>query len=481
MKTVIACVVFVVLSSFSWVLAIAQEPPDWATRLPNIPELDDHYQGLGITTGSGDINKDWEAAINRARANLINQITVHIVSEMTSRIIETEESGNYKVESYFDEQILTSSTIRLQDVPVRRWYDSDNEIFYAYIIIPFSYVEDLRRNYLNNAESVYTFYSMVANELVEKSEIYSALLIYLEGLERLIDIRQNIESVGMQDQTTYDVTQLSVQYETLICDLFNKIEITSRTSETQVLDSKVSYPGFLEVEVVYKGNNTSILVTSQFPLEVVPVGKFEANISLTQKGDRYSLNLDEIVKAEEFNEIELLILPQDKIQIIKGVSSLSTCKEHLKKTESVRIKGRKNTRIIIYIEQIENGLQKGKSTVIDGMRSELADEGFIIETSNEYHCAEHRESFDGYLVCGEVLIEDRSNPRPNFYFATAIGNIKIIDARKNIVLKIVQSEEIREGGNGYQQARGNSISVLSQKFIGETSEFFRDRFNNVSH
>lgn len=479
MKKIVACFTIIVLSSSSW--AIAQKVPDWASKLPNIPEMQEHYQGLGIAEKSGDINKDWETAINRARANLINQIKVYIVSEMTNRVIETEESGNYEVESYFDEQIITTSTIMLQDVHVSRWYDSDNKIYYAYMIIPFSYVEDLRRDYLINAESVYAFYSTVATKLIEKSEIYSALLIYLEGSKNLMEIMQNIEKVGMQDHTTQEVAQLLIQFGNMVCDFFKRIEITSHMPEAQVLDPQGSYPGLFEGEVVYNGNHTSIPVTSQFPLRAVSMGKFKAILSLTQKRDRYYLNLEEIVKADEFNEVEISILPPDKIQFMREVLSLSACEQHLKKKESVTVRGRKNTKVIIYIEEIENGVQTVKRNVFDSMRSELAGKGFIIETGNKYHCAEHSESFDGYLVCGEVLIEDRSNPRPNFYFATAIGNIEIIDASKNIVLEVIQSGKIREGGNSYQQARNNSLSVLSQMFVDEASDYFSDKFNNVSY
>lgn len=479
MKTAFVFLAVVLWGSISCV--IAQDTPDWAMELPNIPEMEEHYQGLGITEGSDDINEDWARAINRARANLISQIKVHIVSEMTSRIIETEENGNFNVESYFDEQILASSDIMLQDVPVRRWYDSDHEVYYAYMVVPFSYVNDLRRDYLNNAEYVYDFYSTLATELIEKGEIYSALLIYLEGSKNLIKIMHNIEKVGMQDHTTQEVAQLLIQFGNMVCDFFKRIEITSHMSETQVLDPQASYPGLLEGEVVYNGYNNSILVTSQFPLKAEPLGDFEANLYLTQKGERYFLHLDEILKAGEFNEVEISIFPPDKIQFVKEVVSLSACKQHIKKKEQFTVKGKKNTRVIIYIEEIENGVQTGKRTVIDAMRSELAGKGFVTETGEANHCAQYDKPFDGYLICGEVLIEDRSNPRPNFYFATASGNIEIIDASKKRVLEIIQSDEIREGGNGYQQARINSLKIISQNIIDKTSDYFKDRFNIVSH
>ena len=479
MKIVFTGLVVVVLSSLQWV--IAQNTPDWASQLPNIPELEGYYQGLGIAESSGDINEDWEKAINRARANLISQIEVHIVSEMTSWIIETEESGNFKVESYFDEHILASSQLMLQEVPVRRWYDHDSEIYYAYMVIPFSYVDDIRRNYLSNAESVYDFYSMLANEFTEKGELYSGLLIYFEGLKNLMEIRQNIEKVGMQDQTTYDIGQLSLRYENLICDLFDRIEIISKSSEIQALDSQGSYPGYLEGEVIYIDHNkNNIPVTSQFPLKAEPLGHFEANLNLTQRGERYFLHIEKIIAAGEFNEVELSILP-DHFQIMGDIPSLAACKQHLERKESVNVKGKKNTRIVIYIEEIENGTHTGKHTVVDALRSELAGKGFIVETGEEYYCAGLDMSVDGFLVCGEIHIDDRSNPRPNFYFATAGGNIEIIDAHKNSALGIIQTGEIREGGNRYQQARTHSLHVLSQQIVGKVSDFFEERFNNVTH
>lgn len=480
MKTVFACLVFVVLSSVSQVTA--QHTPDWAVRLPNIPELEGYYQGLGIAESSGDLNEDWERAINRARANLVSQIEVHIISEMTSRIIETEESGIFDVESIFDEQISASSQLLLHDVPVRRWYDDDREIYYAYIVIPFSYVDDLRRNYLSNAKSVYDFYSTVANEFIVNNEIYSGFLIYFEGLTNLMEIRQNIESVGAQDQTTYDISQLSYQYENLICDLLRRIEITTDISETQALDSQGSYPGFLEGEVIYLDHNKNRLpVTSQFPVKAETFGYFEANLNLTQRGEKFFLHLEDIIAAGEINEAELSVLLPDHFQIMRNVPSLAACTQHLKWKESITVTGKKNTRIVIYIDEIENGVHTGKQIVTDALRSELAGKGFIVETGEEYNCQGNNEPFDGYLVCGEIQINDRSNPRPNFYFATASGNIEIIDAHKNSALGIIQTGEIREGGNGYQQARTQSLHILSQQITGKVSDIFEERFKNVTH
>jgi len=480
MKTAFAGLVFVVLSSLQWV--IAQDTPDWAGQLPNIPELEGYYQGLGITESSGNINDDWERAIHRARVSLINQIEVHIVSEMTSRIIETEESGNFNVESYFDEQILASSQLMLQEVPVRRWYDHDSEIYYAYIVIPFSYVDELRRNYLSNAESVYDFFSTVASEFIVKNEIYSGFLIYFEGLTKLMEIRQNIEKAGAQDQTAYDISQLSLQYENLICDLLRRIEIASDISYTQALDSQGSHPGFLEGEVIYLDHNKNrIPVTSQFPMKADPIGYFEANLILTQRGERYFLHIEEIFTAGEINEAQLTVLLPDHFQVFHRVPSLAACSQHLKRKEPVTVKGKKTTRIVIYIDEIVNGMQTGKQTITDALRSELAEKGFIVETGEEYNCIERNRSFDGYLVCGEIQIHDRSNPRPNFYFATAGGTIEIIDAHKKRALGIIQTGEIREAGNGYQQARIHSLHTLSQHITGQVSDFFEERFKNVTH
>jgi len=476
--SLISISIFLLTSSILY----GQERASWTIHLPDLPDRPGYYQGLGIAQSTGDPSEDWNTAINRARADLAGQLYVHIISETTNIIRELEINDESEVESYFGQEVQAASQMILQEVMVQRWFDQERDYYYAYVAVPKGYMVDLRSELLNNAQYVLHFYQELADEFLDSEKIYAAVLIYNEGIEALFRIQDNVRGIQDASQTSYTIDQIITRYETDFCELLNRIEIRSEITPEYKLDSNQPYPNLIAGDVMYlKGENEELLnVTSQFSIAVTAKNGFKAELRIDNTGENFYVHLSEIHSAGSSNELSVFLNITGKQALIEKSAVLRSCLNRLEKTETIHIKGRRDTQIAVYVEEIVNGVITEDTHATEAIRSSLSQLGFEAVFGKEV-CNQAQRLFDGYRVCGTLRMNDRSNPRPNFYFATAGGTIEIIENSNGTILDVLQPEELRDGGSSFAQARDRAKNNLSNVVSDHLREFFNLKFDNVSH
>lgn len=463
--------------------AICQERPSWAKNLPNIIEMQGYVQGLGSAMSSENPseNETWETAINRARSNLINQIQVQIISESTSQIQETDRNGQFDVESFFSEDIRAFSSLELQDVQVERWYEEENGLFYAYVKVPENYIQSLQKEYLENAQYASEFYREVSNRFIENGDVFSGLLMILDGAESLHRLRMNIQKTGRSGQTSYDIDKIIAEYEEQGCNLLGKIKLYATTTIDRKIDPNQSYPGLINGNVIFETGQEKENITGQINMSVAGRKPFDADMSIQYSGNEFQVNLEEIYAASGRNELEIKIeLPQYNF-LMDPTTALSRCIQNLSLLITVEVEGRGDHKIGIQVIERTDGTPATHQQASSFLMSALTGNGFEVSTGIEGNCRPQPKQEYDYFICGQVDVRDKSNPRPNIYFATAEASIKVYDVEQKKAVHVINLESVREGGNSYRSAGNRAASIIYEQITSQVLAFFDERYSNVLH
>ena len=218
----IAAIVALVLAA---VCADAQEKPKWASDLPNLPQRQGFYQGLGITKVTADGAADWNDASGKARAQISSQIRVRISNTVTRAIKETAAGADIAIAEAYASTTDQITSASLEGIILERWFDEDAGTLYAYGAISQAEVERRFREKMEDAVASARVYYQGARKAMDRNDPFTALGQISEAMmvvalaEGALDrtITASLDGAG-------PATPVMPELQTQLCGMLSKLQ-----------------------------------------------------------------------------------------------------------------------------------------------------------------------------------------------------------------------------------------------------------------
>jgi len=468
--------------------AHAQEPPDWAKDLPNLPSLPDYYQGLGVVRSSGDINADWEMAAGQARSEIAKQINVRIVNAVTTTVEEVAFGDSKILVEVFQSTTAQIADATLQGVVVEYWYNEDDSVYYAYAAFSRKELEQKWAEAMQNAANAAAIHVISAQRAVEDGEIYFALTQYLEAIKVVCLAEMWLHKAVLGDlDGTGSSGPILATLQTRFCGLLNKIRFEVVSGDNQAGQRTKPLPKPIVGRILFESAagrmpiKDAILAASFLsPAE----GVTTEEIRTDDKGI-FRSDVVDVRAGESINKVRVMLALKATEALVEKVSNVVECWKNRFLDFSFTLRSRADVKIAMHI--LENNLDRlsAKSSIqgeiqkrLLGGRYEVVEEsrvyGFI--SPSKFNNAIQSGDYDAVVsalskladlvVVGAVKTEPRSNPYEGIFFCSGTADIRVIDTASGQIITSVAIDDEKEGGETFELAGRKLLQRLGQR-IGD--------------
>lgn len=158
-------------------LSASAEEPEWVSRSgksPAFPETQ-FLTGYGAASAGSGISKEQaeQSALENARKNLIEKISISITSVTTAK---TEEAGD-KYSSFFNSAVQSASNLDIQGLGSERYYN--NNIAYAFVYVKREALQSTYQQKINSLKNELESKLKIAKSLETQNKATPALNEYL--------------------------------------------------------------------------------------------------------------------------------------------------------------------------------------------------------------------------------------------------------------------------------------------------------------
>jgi len=464
-----------------------QEKPEWARHLPNLPSRPEHYQGIGIVSGSGDEGADWQKASDGARADIAAQIRVRIISTMTSKVEESSQDGKRSLNEVFQSVTQQIAEGTLEGLQIQRWYDRKNNVYYAYAAMSKRDVESKFNESLHNAVSSASQYYFAGQRAIMSDNPYLALTRYFEALKITViaesylntSIRGDIDSSGSEKP-------LIPFLQNELCQLVGRIRFVVASGNDQEGEKGRMLLRPFVGRIVY--GEASIPMKDAL-LAAAFVSPAEGKLSPELRSDEhgvFKVEVNEINEGEAVNKVRVSL-------VLKGLEILTAkmpdavrCWKNNYVDFAFRLRVRTNVKIAVHIlerrlgrinvkssvqEEIQKKLIGGQYTLIEESRIHsvfpLARLNVAIEAGNFDAVVQALSPLSDVVIVGLADTKERSNPSPGIFFSTGSATIRVIDTRTGRIIASAALDNEKEGGNSYEVAAMKMLQRIGKQLGDE--------------
>ncbi len=465
--------------------AVGQDRPVWARDLPNLPQRPGVYQGLGITTVTGDGAADWNDASGKARGQIAAQIRVRISSTVTRTMEETSVGSQISVADAYastTEQITTAS---LEGIVLDRWFDEDTETLYAYGAISQAEVERRFRERMEDALAAARVFYASSNAALARRDPFTAGGQILEAIkvvslaEAALDRRLN----GSIDGRTESVP-VNPFLQSQLCALFSKMRFEIVGGNQQNGERSMALAQPLKGRLMYASDQGTYPVSNALlRASFVPPaeGTLVTEVQTTGSGE-FSVAVTEIQKGEALNRIRVMPALQGIDVIAASSPEIVRCWSTMYTDFAFVLRSRTNVSVAVRILEDHMGTLRSASSVQQEIQKRLIGSRFrIVEDSKglaALNAARIQEALSSgsynaitaavakqadVLILGEASSSERGNPFPQMFFSSGRAVIRILDCETGVIIGTVSVEDQKEAGPNYDTAGRKALEKMAKK------------------
>lgn len=475
-----AAFILIVLTAF----AHAQQVPRWARNLPDLPPMPLFYQGVGSANQTDDVDADWQKASGQARAQILQQIRVVVINNVTAKIEEklsVKEASVTEAFSATTDQITAGS---LENLVVERWYNEDQKKLYAYAHISRAEVEAKFEERLQSAVASARVFTDAATKAINNGNAFLALASYIDAMKvvTLAEVYLNKTLYG-DVQNSGKKTPLLPSLESSVCGLLSKFKFLMTGGNDQLAERGRALQSPLTGRLMFESTpvkNASLSVTFIGPAK----GQLSA-ISNTDEEGRFRISVNEITSGEAVNKIRVSPGVSGFDVLAERSPSAGRCLSDTYADFTFKLKTRANVTVAMHIVEYNLTKKRAKSSVQEEIQKKLLGDRYaIVEESKMMRLVSDEKLTSAIrsgnfqpvisalsktadiVVVGLVTTEQRTNPAAGIYFSNGTAVIRAIDAKNGQILASVSLDNEKEGGGSYEIAGVRLLQRLGKK-IGE--------------
>lgn len=492
-----ACFAAILLIGTGNTGAQAQEKPRWADDLPNLPQRQGYYQGLGITKATADGAADWNDASGKARAQISSQIRVRISNTVSRAVQETASGSDITVAEAYASTTDQITTASLEGIVLERWFDEDAGILYAYGAISQAEVERRFREKMEDAVASARVYQAGARTALARNDPFTALGQLSEAMlvVALAEGALDRTLTAALDDGSAPAPVLPV-LQTQLCGILSKLQFEIIDGNDQQAERGKGLDAPLRGRLSFKSDHgltpvkNAVLVAS---LVAPASGRVPDEIRTDATGG-FTLDVIEVKNGESVNRVRVAPGVAGAAVLKAQSPDLARCWATAYLDFTFKMKSRTNITLAIRVLETNMGTPRPKSSVQEaiqkgllGSQYSILDDSEALEnmseeqihgalTSGDYRSilATVRKRADVVIV-GEASAAERSNPFPQMYFGAGRVLLRILDCKTGRVLGSVVMEDQKEGGPTYEQAGRK----LLEKMARSASEQVRQEMKNA--
>ena len=494
---VAACIAALLLFGMAVPRAGAQEKPRWASDLPNLPQRQGYYQGLGITKVTADGSADWNDASGKARAQISSQIRVRISNTVSRAVQETASGSDITVAEAYASTTDQITTASLEGIVLERWFDEDAGLLYAYGAISQAEVERRFREKMEDAVASARVYHAGARKALERNDPFTALGQLSEAMlvVALAEGALDRTLTAALDDAAAPAPVLPV-LQTQLCGILSKLQFEILDGNEQDAERGKGLAVPLHGRLSFKSDHGVYPVKNAVlvPLFVAPAaGRVPEDIRTNAVGE-FSLDVIEVKNGESANRIRIAPGVAGAAVLKAQSPDLARCWSTAYVDFTFKMKSRTNITLAIRVLETNMGTARPKSSVQEaiqkgllGSQYSILDDSQALEnmTEEQIHGALASGDYRSILatvrkradvvIVGEASAAERSNPFPQMYFGAGRVLLRILDCKSGRVLGSVVMEDQKEGGPTYEQAGRK----LLEKMARSASEQIREEMKNA--
>lgn len=491
------CTAVIVLLAMGLAGARAQDKPRWADDLPNLPQRQGYYQGLGITKATTDGAADWNDASGKARAQISSQIRVRVSNTVSRAVQETASGSDITVAEAYASTTDQITTASLEGIVLERWFDEDAGILYAYGAISQAEVERRFREKMEDAVASARVYHAGARTALARNDPFTALGQLSEAMlvVALAEGALDRTLTAALDDGGAAAPVLPV-LQTQLCGILSKLqfEIVDGNDQQAERGKGLDAPlrgrlSFRSDHGVYPVKNAVLGASLLAPAS----GRVPEEVRTDATG-AFTLDVIEVKNGESVNRVRVAPAVAGAAVLKAQSPDLARCWSTAYLDFTFKMKSRTNITLAIRVMETNMGTPRPKSSVQEAIQKSLLgsqysilDDSEALEnmseeqihgalTSGDYRSilATVRKRADVVIV-GEASAAERSNPFPQMYFGAGRVLLRILDCKTGRVLGSVVMEDQKEGGPTYEQAGRK----LLEKMARTASEQVRQEMKNA--
>lgn len=469
-------------------LMAAPKKPAWVDSPPSAPHL---FQGFGVADNTGSKEEDRLKADQNARAEIIQEISSTISSQISSYYQESTEQGSSgttnSTEVYSSlSSIYADGTIEGIKI-VDRYYDKKTKTYYSYATL-------LRTEFDAQMARRATAAKLYARELFQQGQavlltgdISSALNSLNKALSQVL-VAQSIIKKQLQFDLDGDGKSdfMDAMLGQSIRSVLNDVSFIKLSGDGQKGERGQGLFGPLEGQIRYNLNGKSIPV-KYAALSVKLEGSEADHPPVITTGDdgNFTLRIDKILSASSPNPKVMLnfYLPQLEMYYLSQAADLKELlPSGLEYTFNIDVVS--SVKIFVRVlEEIEGDLQPRSKS--DGILTKaLISQDYIIidpikiqqsvslsELDNSLYDEDYRAlpdilgSYANYAIVGLISSETSSTGTVNYARSTA--RLKVIDLKNGRVIAAGNKSNVKGAGNTTMKANSSAQKKSSYSAIAE--------------
>ncbi len=465
-------------------VAFPQGKPKWAEDLPNLPQRQGYYQGLGITRATADGAADWNDASGKARAQISSQIRVRISNTVTRAIKETASGADIAIAEAYASTTDQITSASLEGVVLERWFDEDTGNLYAYGAISQAEVERRFREKMEDAIASARVYYQGARKAIDRNDPFTALgqlseaMLVVALAEGALDrtIAASLDGAG-------PATPVLPELQTQLCGMLSKLQFEALDGNGQDAERGKGLEAPLHGRLSFKSDHGTYPVKNAVlvPSFVAPAaGRVPEDVRTDAAGE-FTLPVIEVKNGESVNRVRV-VPGVPGAAVLKAQSpDLARCWSTAYVDFTFKMKSRTNITMAVRILESNMGTVRSKSSVQEEVQKGLLESQYAIlddshalgEMSTEkIHTALSTGDYRPVLatvgkradviIVGEATTAERSNPFPQMYFGAGRVILRILDCKTGRVLGSVVMEDQKEGGPTYEQAGRKLLEKMAR-------------------
>lgn len=474
----------------------AQERPEWAKSLPNLPVRPEYYQGLGMAHSTGDQEADWQKAVGQARAQILAQLRVRVVSTVARRIEESGAGDHRTLREAFTATTDQMTEGTLEDLAIDRWFNEQESTLFAYAAVSKPELERRFNDKIQDAVSSARIFRTGAKMAVAKGDIAQALAQYLQAAKVVALAEFFLGKVVAGDIEGTGTSKPGLPLlQSELCGLLGNIHFQALVGNDQPAERGRALAQPLIGKVLYESAGTRIPVrnTLVFATFVSPAQGEVSGDARTDDEGAFRIAVTEVRAGQAESRVRVGIAAEGIDALAKKMPDAVRCWTGTFLDFTYRLKTRTTVTIAMHILEMNLDQQRAKSSVQEeiqksliGDRYTLVEESRVFRTLPEekMNSAIRSGNFDpvvqalakiaDVVVVGLVSTKERSNPTAGIYLSTGSVSIRAIDTKTGQILAAVTVENEKEGGGSYELAGVRLIQRVGNH-VGEELKTGIDR------
>jgi hypothetical protein len=478
------------------VMVNAQDRPQWAKNLPNLPVKAGWYQGLGMAKAAGKQDTAWDAAASRARAQIASQIRVRINSSVTHAVQETASGTDMSLTDAYASTTEQITTATLEGIVLERWFDEDDGMLYAYGAISQAEVEARFREKMQDALASARIYYAAARKAMERDDPFTACGQLLEAMKVVSLAEASLErTISASMDGTGPAIPVFPVLQSKMCGFLSRLQFEALGGDQQEGQRGKALGEPLKGRIQFQSEHGLLPVRNAEvgAAFIAPAtGKLPTDFRTNAAGE-FTIPVNEISSGDAANRIRVTLALPGLAALAGRYPDLARCNNATFLDYAFSLKSRSTSTVAIRIIETNLGAPRAKSAVQEqiqrllvGGRYTVIEESKVLRlvsetqlnqaiTSGDYHAvAVALGKIAEIAVIGQVEATQRNNPVPQIYFSAGRAVVRVVDCKTGVVLGSVNLENEKEGGATYENAGSRLLEAMAKK-VGDRVKTELDR------